>query len=434
MTHLIKPLVVAVKGKGVFNLLKRLGSISQRYGLSSKKVDHSLEVLARILQEFGCYATLPITSVALARCDDQTIKKYQEQGIEFAVHGYRHVDYSQLPLDEQKIHLEQAEQVFKQKGIAFEGFRGPYLRSNQHTVRALKEAGFAYDSSTSLVWDVDERYVTESYKKALDFYGAKPASGYLSVPFFDPEENLLRIPYCLPDDESLVERLRWSSPQEMEQMWPSMFRQIHQQGELFNLGLHPERAKDCANALTATLKEAAKVKDYVWFARLKEIAAWWKARFAAVVEISSPVEDVYQITPIGPEGTTLLLRGLPTESPTEVWLNGYRCVSDTTCMVQCDKRPFIGVSPNSPAVLSDFLRQQGYIAEVSSQPERYAFYVDCPSFSDADQRPLVAQIEAGDFPLVRLGRWPNGAHSAFCVTGDVDALTLWDYALRFAGR
>ena len=47
---------------------------------------------------------------------------------------------------------------------------------------------------------------------------------------------------------------------------------------------------------------------------------------------------------------------------------------------------------------------------------------------------LLAQIEGGDFPLVRLGRWPNGARSALCVTGDIDALTIWDYGLRFLGR
>ena len=37
--------------------------------------------------------------------------------------------------------------------------------------------------------------------------------------------------------------------------------------------------------------------------------------------------------------------------------------------------------------------------------------------------PLLTQIEQADFPLVRFGRWPNGARSAFNVTGDIDALT-----------
>jgi len=43
---------------------------------------------------------------------------------------------------------------------------------------------------------------------------------------------------------------------------------------------------------------------------------------------------------------------------------------------------------------------------------------------------VLARIDAGPGPLVRLGRWPNGARSALAVTGDVDALTLGDFAIR----
>jgi hypothetical protein len=33
-------------------------------------------------------------------------------------------------------------------------------------------------------------------------------------------------------------------------------------------------------------------------------------------------------------------------------------------------------------------------------------------------------------PLVKLGRWPDGAKSALCLTGDLDALSLVDYLSR----
>jgi hypothetical protein len=32
-----------------------------------------------------------------------------------------------------------------------------------------------------------------------------------------------------------------------------------------------------------------------------------------------------------------------------------------------------------------------------------------------------------------LGLWPAGARSALAVTGDIDALTLWDFGLRLLG-
>jgi hypothetical protein len=43
---------------------------------------------------------------------------------------------------------------------------------------------------------------------------------------------------------------------------------------------------------------------------------------------------------------------------------------------------------------------------------------------------LVQYIEASDSPLLRFGRWPDGAASAISITGDLDALTLQDYAAR----
>ncbi len=81
-----------------------------------------------------------------------------------------------------------------------------------------------------------------------------------------------------------------------------------------------------------------------------------------------------------------------------------------------------------------FLRQQGYIVQVSDHSRDYTIYLDQTNFAPQDERPLLAQIEENAKALVRLGRWPNGAYSALCVTGDIDALTVWDYALRILGR
>ena len=33
-------------------------------------------------------------------------------------------------------------------------------------------------------------------------------------------------------------------------------------------------------------------------------------------------------------------------------------------------------------------------------------------------------------PVIRLWPWPNGMRSALCITGDLDALSLLDYAAR----
>jgi hypothetical protein len=84
--------------------------------------------------------------------------------------------------------------------------------------------------------------------------------------------------------------------------------------------------------------------------------------------------------------------------------------------------------------LVSFLRQQGYIVQVNSDSRAYSIYLDWTDFAAKDERALLAEIEKSAAPLVRLGRWPNGARSALCVTGDIDALTLWDYGLRLFGE
>ena len=91
------------------------------------------------------------------------------------------------------------------------------------------------------------------------------------------------------------------------------------------------------------------------------------------------------------------------------------------------------MSPASSPYLLSFLRQQGYIVERAENAGSHSFYLDRPQFGLEDERALLSLIEQGDFPLVRLGRWPNGAQSALCVTGDIDALSVWDYGLRFLG-
>ncbi len=71
---------------------------------------------------------------------------------------------------------------------------------------------------------------------------------------------------------------------------------------------------------------------------------------------------------------------------------------------------------------------------MSEDARVYPFYLERPDFKPEDERPLLARIEDGDWPMLRLGRWPDGARSALCITGDIDALTLWDYGLRFLGN
>jgi hypothetical protein len=130
----------------------------------------------------------------------------------------------------------------------------------------------------------------------------------------------------------------------------------------------------------------------------------------------------------------VLTRGVVVAAPTQPWDDGYSRVLATTFEIQAAVRPWIGVSPATAVALTCFLREQGYIVEETTQPAEYATAFDQPQFTPEDRRPLLVRLEHSNRPLVRLGRWPDGARSALAVTGDIDCLTLWDYLARFWER
>lgn len=426
----MNPLAVAARGKGTLNMLARAGVISRRYGLTTGKMDRVMEHFALVLGEFGCGATFPITSVALARSRG-VVEKYQGRNIEFAVHGYYHVDHTRLSLEQQREHLCRARDLFGRRGVGCEGFRSPYLRWSDATIAALGQAGFAYDSSQGLAWDVVSEVETGAYRHVLGFYGAVSATDYPALPRWDG--GLVRIPYCLPDDEALIDRFGLRTTEPMARLWLAILERTYHLGELFTLALHPERVYLCEAPLRAALRRARELSPSVWFARLDEIARWWKARAQAALTIDGGPGDELRLGVRGPAGTTILARGVELLSPAAPWDGVYRRALGESARWRGARRPFIAVSPGSAPYLGSFLRQQGYIVEPAADGRAHALFLDRPAFGYADERPLLAQIEQGDFPLVRLGRWPDGARGALCVTGDIDALTLWDYGLRFLG-
>jgi peptidoglycan/xylan/chitin deacetylase (PgdA/CDA1 family) len=427
----MNPVSAAINGKGYLNFLRRSVSIARHYGMTADKMNRALEQFATILHRFGCGATFPITAVALQRTP-HVVREYQAQGIEFAIHGYRHLDHSQLSEEEQLAHLKLARQAFARAGIQAHGFRSPYLRWTPDTLVALRQQGLAYDSSQGLSWDVLDGSETPAYRHVLGFYGALSASEYPSLPSL--EGNLIRIPYSLPDDEALVHRLSLETTDQMSALWLAILHRSYELGELFTLGLHPERMLICQDLLTAVLSEARQLDPPVWIARLDEISAWWQARIKTVVRTTDVTDSQLHLTVVGPSGTTVLARGVKVDASTTPWVNDYRRVETTTFAVHAPLRPFIGLSSACSPKLVSFLRQQGYIVEISEDKDLYACYLDQADFVAEQERPLLAQIEGTDHPLVRLSRWPNGAQSALSITGDIDALTLWDYGLRLLGK
>lgn len=426
------PIAVAGRAKGPLAMLKRGRNLSLRYGLSPAKMDQALRLFAQILNQFDCGATFPLPAATLQR-NPGLITHYAEHDIEFAIHGHTHVDYAELSPDEVLAHLLRAREVFDQVGLSTVGFRAPYLSRNASLYPALEETGFSYASNQPIVWNnLTASEIAPAacggYERALDLYAPWHADQKPSLPQFFG--NVLEIPVSLPDDEMLLDRLGGEGSGLVARVWKRILLETYRLGELFTMQLHPERIKLCASALSDILAEAYAQSPRVWIARLDEIATWWRSRAATSIEIGRVEGGAWHLSAAGPPGTTVLLRGVEALTPSQPWTDGYWQASSTTCTVRAARRPIIGLSPGCPPALGAFLRQQGYICEVSQEHDSYTIYLERLDFGPEDERSVLTKVETSTAPLVRLGRWPNGARSTLCITGDLDALTIWDYALR----
>jgi peptidoglycan/xylan/chitin deacetylase (PgdA/CDA1 family) len=419
-------------------LFERVHTLTQRYGRTPAKLERALAHFAKILGQFGCGATFPVTAVTLER-NGSVLSHYKAHPIEFAVHGYTHVDYAQLTPNELLSHLQRACETFAQAGLKATGFRSPYLSRNPSLEAALEANGFSYVSNQPILWQVLDKdnlkpASSSRLERAVGFYDPWDASQYPSLPRL--RGKLVDIPVSLPDDEILLERLRGEPDGLMENAWRRILSRTYERGELFTLMLHPERIAWCAEALSEVLAEARELAPQVWIARLDDIAAWWRARASAAVQIRTLDDGAFRVEIGGPRGTIALVRHVGVDQPTVAWVQGYEWVMATSFTVHSPyhHRPFIGVSVDASPNLSNFLRQQGYIIEINDERDLYAHYFEQTEFLVEQERPLLAQLEGANHPLVRLGRWPEGARSALAISGDIDALTLWDYGLRFLGR
>jgi hypothetical protein len=424
------PVAVAARGKGMARLARRAVAIAGGYGLGPRRMQRRLATVLELLEPYGCPATLPITAAAAAR-NPGAVAWHASRGIEFAVHGYHHVDHTLLTAAEQHSQVGAARRVLARLGLGVAGFRAPYLRWNESTVEAVRAAGFLYDSSQGACWPLEEALETAAYRRMLAFCSPLPAATHPVLPRL--ERGLVRIPYCLPDDESVVDRLRLE-PGATRDVWLGMLRATHDRGELLNLGVHPERIEACSTAIVAVLERARAARPGVWMARLEDIARWWLARAAATVGVTDLGGHRYAVDVSGPDGVRVLARDLEAEAGSEPWAGRYTLLAAERCVVRAARKPVLGVHPSSDPALVGFLREQGYVAEPAEAGGAHAAFLKRERFGRADELGLLAELEQGVFPLVRLGRWPGGARSAFCLTGDVDALTIGDFALRLAGR
>lgn len=416
--------------RGVVNSMQRIPTIAARFGISARKMERALAQYVDLAEQFGTIPTFAVTANLVDRYPG-VFRRLDERGVELAIHGYVHTDYSRLDLAEQRAHLEKGLAAFARLGIDITGFRCPYVRWNDDSVVAAKEMGLSYGSNRSLSWHV----VPESdgisdrallaYQKGLALYRSEEAASMVSLPTY--VNGLLDLPASLPDDEAMVDRLR-ATPEQREAMWRAILDETYARGELFVLILHHERLALCRSALEAVLDHTRGRSPSVWLASMAEISEWWHRRASFRLAWEKLGEGRYRIAwPCDPD-ITVLVRG-PIDGYCEPWFDDWSIVPSNDVTMRSSALPAIGVSPGASPKLVQFLEEEGFLVQRGG--EHCALYLEGWSeFAERDKRQIVDTIDSSNVPLVRLWRWPRRARSALSLTGDVDSMTLIDFLRR----
>jgi hypothetical protein len=393
-------------------------------------MESKLDQYINILREYGIIPTFPITAEVLKR-HPHIIEKYANDGVEFAIHGLQHIDYSNLSEEDLSEHLGKSIDLFKKNNITFSGFRFPYLKYDKKCMDALSKLPIKWDSSTSIYWDVMgdvkvEKMNLQNYESMLNQYDYKNSSNHISLP--RDHGNLLEIPVSLPDDD-LLERVGVKGNGLPEEIWGRILVQTYLRGELFALQLHPERIFLFRKALVSMIEIPRQLSPGVWIATMGDIYKWWAEKKKFSVNLDTKGEGVYEVDAKCSAQATILMKSNGFENGK--FYHGFDIVKERRFSIKGQRRPVIGIPIESSPELVEFLRNEGFIFEPGNEKEKYSVYLDrFKTFSGKDEKEALRIIHNTNSPLIRFWRWPSGYKSALTITGDIDALTSMDFFFR----
>ncbi len=403
----------------------RVASLLKRYGVTPAKAEKRVRQCVELLAQYQTAPTFPTPGRVVAR-NAGFCRELTAHGVELAVHGYDHVDFTGLAPHEARRQFERAIAAFHAAGIPFDGFRCPYLSYTDSILDTIPPRAFRYSSNKALTWDVvppgAAEQATTVFDELSEFYHAESATARVATPQL--VQGLVEIPASLPDDIQICDGLRLGEDG-VRRIWTDIFEQTYRRGEMFTILFHPELYEHCAPAFESILHRAHERLPSVWVTRLGDVARWWqeKARFSARVS-----ENILEFD-CSPRAT-ILLRDIETNSPTHVWDGTYRVLEGKKVDLQNGYLPLLGVADDISPETCAFLSEQGYLLAKGRQARRCGLYLEQKEISGLSQVQLVECIEASAAPLARFGRWPSEMKSALCITGDLDTVSLMDYAMR----
>jgi peptidoglycan/xylan/chitin deacetylase (PgdA/CDA1 family) len=431
----------SLRTKGAHNFARRLWTVFARFGFSDARSRRTLLSILATVRKYGGNPTFFIPAVVLRR-HPELINEIALCGAEIGTHGYIHNDYRALSSTSQHQQTQRALAVFREVALPCQGFRNPYLGWTEDAVHSFAELGFAYDSNEAIVHDVvDLQRLTPTlragYLKSLSLFQAILPSAYTLRPHFEGE--LVRIPTSIPDDEMLYDRLRITDQVALGDLWCEVMNRVYELCGIYTLNLHPERGVLCKPALERLLAYSQRQPLPIWLATLHEVETWWRERRAFRLSIEPLGEGSFHIEATCSPRAVVLARHLTSDRALTPWWGSEGVIPARRFTVHAAVFPCVALSHRTSADVEHLLQEQGFPV-VRAEPEAapgYALFLDIPGGLGATRSAqiekrsaLVAEIEALQKPLLRFGVWPEGAHAALAITGDIDSITVQDFFLR----
>ncbi len=403
----------------------RVLALLKRYGITPAKAETRVRACVDLLARYDCQPTFP-TPGRVVKNNAAFCRELQARGVELAIHGFDHVDFTGLSQDEATRQFQRAADAFAPAEIKFSGFRCPYLSYTDRLLDALPSGMFRYSSNKAIVWDVvpDEakQQATTVFHELGDFYSAEPAETHVVMP--RRVRDLVEIPASLPDDIQIYDGLKLGA-EGVQRVWLEIFNRSYSRAELFTILFHPELYEHCALAFETILKQAQQRRPGVWVTRLCDIGDWWQEKAV----FSATVADGAIRLKHSARGT-VLVRNLAADAATHEWDDNYRVLESSTLPWGQARLPFVGLEDGIAEETRAFLVEQGYIVETGARAKQCELYLEHATVAPLNEVQLIECIETSPAPLVRFGRWPSENKSALCVTGDLDTVSLMDYATR----
>lgn len=413
-----------VRSKGTSNLFGRAAMIFRRFGFTRAKSAGALLRVLEITSKHGCTPTFFITADLLDHHED-LIRTVCANSVQVGLHGHHHIDHSQMSGPTQRHEISNGVRKFQKIGIPVKGFRGPYLRFNKETARAVRDIGLSWVSNAIMLFDEDAwlKKMTECNgvrDLVHTFYTLEQIKEQPSLPIWGP--HCLEIPISLPDDELLLDRFAIREPDKLSEIWLDMLSSTREQGELFNCIFHPERIDLLSETLDALLEKTVDYTD-VWISPLDDIAGWWQERANFSFEITQNGSDVFNVTAHCSKRASVVLQhsGGKLQFIDQTGKN-------RTFPVHSGFKPVIHVPHGYCDENVRYLKNEGFVLERDADPSRCAFALN--GTCSKTPRQLLDTLNQARGPLLRFWRWPNGFRSALAITADVDAITLMDFVRR----